>query len=379
MQSLLILFTLFLLPGVPKLTRIKQASTNALNDEKVPLPLPPKCGDGGEPSVDDSETPIVPLSRMQFALVIIAIALAVFLMALDESIIATAIPKITDRFHSLQDVAWYGSAYMLTMCSFQLHYGKLYTYFSSKTILLVSVGVFELGSVVCATSQSSTALIVGRAVAGSGAGGIVSGAFIIISRIVPMRERPMYTAVVGSIYGVASVAGPLLGGVITDSHLTWRWYVLGLFPTLVNLHDANKIYARCFYLNLPFGAFSVLIIVFLYHSPKDQSAKEYTGMEILKRMDPLGFILLVGTIVCLVLALQFSGSSGWKNPRVIILLVLVGVLLLAFAAVQVWLQEHATLPPRIIKNRQVLASSFFAMTIDGSFYGLSYYVSICSL
>lgn len=120
----------------------------------------------------------------------------------------------------------------------------------------------------------------------------------------------------------------------------------------------------------------MLIIVFLYHPPKDQSQKDYSAIEILKRMDPLGFVLLVGTIVCLVLALQFSGSSSWSNPRVIVLLVLVGVLLLAFAAVQVWLQERATLPPRIIKQRQVIASSFFAMTIDGSFYGLSYYVSI---
>ena len=220
MESLLMQFTLLLLPNVPELTRMKQTSTKTLNNEKVPLP--PKCGEGREPVI---ETPVAPLSRMQFGLVIIAIALAVFLMALDESIIATAIPKITDDFHSLQDVAWYGSAYMLTMCSFQLHYGKLYTYFSSKTILLTSVGIFELGSLVCATSPSSIALIVGRAIAGSGAGGIVSGAFIIISRIVPMQERPMYTAIVGSIYGLASVAGPLLGGVITDSHLTWRWYV----------------------------------------------------------------------------------------------------------------------------------------------------------
>jgi len=107
----------------------------------------------------------------------------------------------------------------------------LHTYFSSKKVLLVSVSIFELGSLICATSQSSATLIAGRAIAGSGAGGIVVGSLIIISKTVPVQERPTYTAAVGSIYGIASICGPLLGGVITDSPLTWRWYAP--FPSLV--------------------------------------------------------------------------------------------------------------------------------------------------
>lgn len=175
-----------------------------------------------EPSSESEE---VPLGRMQLTLITISLALTVFLVALDEAIIATAIPKITDHFHSLKDVGWYGSAYFLTMCCFQLHYGKLHTYFSSKNVLLVSVSIFELGSLICATSQSSAILITGRAIAGSGAGGIVVGSLIIISKTVPIQERSTYTAAVGSIYGIASIVGPLLGGVITDSRLTWRWFV----------------------------------------------------------------------------------------------------------------------------------------------------------
>lgn len=112
---------------------------------------------------------------MQLILIIISLAPTVLLVALDEAIIATAIPKITYHFHTLRDVGWYGSAYFLTMCCFQLHYGKLHTHLSSKTVILVSIGIFEIGSLVCATSPSSAILVVGRAIAGSGAGGIVIG------------------------------------------------------------------------------------------------------------------------------------------------------------------------------------------------------------
>lgn len=167
----------------------------------------------------ENET-VIQVDRKRMATLSIAMALAVFLFALDETIIATAIPKITDQFHSLDDVGWYGSAYLLTMCCFQLHYGKFYKLFSTKTVFLVSIAIFELGSLLCAVSPNSSALIVGRALSGSGACGIMSGVLIIISKTVPLRERSIYSAGIGSIRGVAGVAGPLLGGVITDSYLT---------------------------------------------------------------------------------------------------------------------------------------------------------------
>ena len=168
--------------------------------------------------------PEIQVDRKQMAILSIAMALAVFLFALDETIIATAIPKITDQFHSLADVGWYGSAYLLTMCCFQLHYGKFYKLFSTKAVFLVSISIFELGSLLCAVSPNSSTLIVGRALSGSGACGIMSGVLIIVSKMVPLRERALYSAGIGSIRGVAGVAGPLLGGVITDSVLTWRWF-----------------------------------------------------------------------------------------------------------------------------------------------------------
>lgn len=105
---------------------------------------------------------------------------------------------------------------MLTTASLQLVYGKLYTYFSIKWVFLIGIFIFELGSLICGVAPNSVALIIGRAIAGSGAAGIFSGSLIIIAYTVPLTKRPLYTSLIGAMYGVASVAGPLLGGAFTD-------------------------------------------------------------------------------------------------------------------------------------------------------------------
>ena len=106
---------------------------------------------------------------------------AVFLVALDQTIISTAIPKITDDFNSITDIGWYGSSYLLTATAFQPTYGKIYTIFSIKWVFLMAIGVFELGSLICAVAPSSAVLIVGRAIAGIGVGGIFSGGTVILA------------------------------------------------------------------------------------------------------------------------------------------------------------------------------------------------------
>ncbi len=150
--------------------------------------------------------------------------------------------EITDDFHSLDDVSWYGSAYFLCICAFQLVFGKLYTISPVKWVYLVVIGIFKVGNIVSTSASSSNALIVGRAVAGLGSAGILSGAILIVAYSVPLRKRPIFTGFVGAMYGVALVAGPLMGGAFTDNpSLGWPW---------------------CFWINLPLGAVTIFFILF---------------------------------------------------------------------------------------------------------------------
>ena len=166
---------------------------------------------------------------LRLAIIIIGLELAVLCVALDNTIIATAIPRITDDFHALSDVGWYGSAYLLTLSAFQLFFGRLYNIFNIKWTFLIALFIFELGSLVCGVAPNSMALIVGRAVAGLGSAGLFSGSMIILAFTTPLEKRPLYTSLITAIYGIASVVGPLLGGVFAD-HATWRWYWQPISP-----------------------------------------------------------------------------------------------------------------------------------------------------
>ena len=130
----------------------------------------------------------------------------------DQNIISTAIPRITDEFHSLDDIGWYGSAYLLSMCSFQLLMGKVYKFYPAKPVFLTGITLFEVGSAVCGGAPSSKAFIVGRAIAGLGASGMFSGMMVVMFHTVPLQQRPIYQGAFGAIFAIASVVGPLVGG-----------------------------------------------------------------------------------------------------------------------------------------------------------------------
>ncbi|OQE41981.1 hypothetical protein PENCOP_c004G09042 [Penicillium coprophilum] len=303
-----------------------------------------------ETPADEEEYP----NAWKLTLISIALCLCVFCVALDNTIIATAIPKITDQFNSLEDVGWYGSSYLLTTCAVSLMFGKLYTFYSIKWIYLSALCIFEIGSLVCAVTPTSVGLICGRAIAGLGAAGLFSGSILIISKSVPLVKRPMYTGIVGAMFGIANVAGPLMGGAFTD-HLTWRW---------------------CFYINLPFGAVTFLFVFFFFQAPK-AILKKNTFKEQLKELDLIGTFFFLPSIISLLLALQWGGTKyPWSNGRIIGLFVVFGVLGLIFIGIEIWAGDRATVPPRLIKNRNVWGAAWYALAIGASFFVFTFYLPI---
>lgn len=242
------------------------------------------------------------------------------------------------------------------MCTFQLLMGKVYKQYPVKPVFMAGVFLFEVGSAICGAAPSSAVFILGRAVAGLGASGMITGTMVIMSHTLPLQQRPAWQGAFGAIFAIASVIGPLVGGAFTNN-VTWRW---------------------CFYLNLPVGAVSLLVTLFILQVPNQKlEPRADTFVGRVKQLDIFGSLISFPAIICLVLALQWGGTTyAWDNVRIIVLLVLTGILWISFIGVQVWKKEAATVPPRIVKNRSVLGAMWFALFNNASMMVMVYYLPI---
>ncbi|KAJ7062898.1 MFS general substrate transporter [Mycena amicta] len=265
------------------------------------------------------------LPQNNLLLVFIALMMTAFLAALDQTIVATALPTIVAELGGGKDYSWVGSSYLIAAAALSPAYGKLSDIFGRKKVLYPSIVIFLVGSALCGAAKSMTWLIVARAVQGIGGGGIQQMVQVVIGDIISLEDRGTYGSFVGAMWGIAGVVGPLVGGALTD-HVSWRW---------------------CFWINLPTGGVAGLLLFFFLNLNPHQGR---TFREHVRQFDFVGLFLFVGGVVCLLLGFSQS-QDGWNRAPTIALLVVGFVLILIGVWFESWTSRSPIVPPRLFQTR----------------------------
>jgi len=274
-----------------------------------------------------------------------ALMLGMFLAALDQTIVSTALPTIVGDLGGLDHLSWVVTSYLLASTVSTPLYGKLGDMMGRKPIFLAAILIFLAGSMLAGLSQSMGQLIGFRALQGIGAGGLMVGAQAIIADIVPPRERGRYMGLIGSVFAVASVAGPLLGGFLVDS-LSWRWV---------------------FYVNLPIGALAVLIVVTRLHLHTP---------TVRHKIDLVGAGLLSAGVALLILVTTWGGSEYAWGSATIIGLTIAGVLSLAAFVWQETRAPEPILPLKLFRSRVFAVSNAMGFTIGMAMFGAIVFIPL---
>ncbi|KIM97836.1 hypothetical protein OIDMADRAFT_203035 [Oidiodendron maius Zn] len=293
---------------------------------------------------------------MKALLILGAVTGACFILLLDTSIISTAIPRITNQFHSLPDIGWYGSAYLLANCALQPMTGKIYSKFSAKWVFMLFLGIFELGSLLCGVATSSKMLIVGRAVAGMGGSGITNGALTIIALCAPMEKRPVYIGIMMGISQLGIMIGPLIGGAVTQ-YATWRW---------------------CFYINLPAGAIVAGFLFFIHiPRPKHQVPITLGIRNLFDGLDFIGFLLFAPAAIMFLLALEWGGNAyRWNSATVIGLFCGAAGAFAIFLSWEYRIGDTAMIPFSMMKKKITFSSCITMFFLAANLITTSYYMAI---
>ncbi|KWU45775.1 MFS general substrate transporter [Rhodotorula sp. JG-1b] len=288
------------------------------------------------------------IPKNNLPVVLFAISLSMFLAALDQTIVSTALSTISRELDGTTgSLSWVSGAYLLMITALAPCSGKISDYFGRKVVLYSAIVIFIIGSALCGAAQNIIWLCVCRGIQGLGGGGIVQMSQIIISDITPLESRAKYTGVVGATWGVAACIGPLLGGVFTEK-ASWRW---------------------CFFVNLPCGAIALaLLVFFLKLNPPNPPKLSF----LLSNFDFAGLGLLVSGLVVLLVGFT-SGEASWSSAQTIACLV-VGIVILGLAiCVELKTKRSPIIPPRLFRIRTSAGLLLGCFLHSFSFISLSYY------
>ena len=278
------------------------------------------------------------LSHKQILVILGGLMAGMFLAALDQSIVGTALPRIVSDFNSLDKLSWVVTAYLLTSTASTPLWGKISDLYGRRPLFIAAIVTFLAGSVLSALSQNIEELIGFRAVQGLGAGGLMSLAFATIGDVIPPRERGKYMGYFGAVFGLSSVAGPLLGGLLTDGP-GWRWI---------------------FWINLPIGLVALGIVAAVLKLPHVKRSH---------KIDYLGAAIVTGAVTTLLLAVSWSGpNNGWGNATTIGLLVAAVVLAVVFVLVELRVSEPI-IPMDLFKGRIFSGYAGYAFLLGFAMFG----------
>jgi EmrB/QacA subfamily drug resistance transporter len=268
-----------------------------------------------------------------------------FIAAIDQTIVATALPAIVTDLGGIRYLSWIIVGYLLTSTASTPLWGKIGDLFGRRMMFQTAIGVFLIGSLMCGLAPTMLILIVGRLVQGIGGGGLYALCFGIVGDLVPPRQRGKYIGYFAGMFAVAGVIGPLVGGVITD-HIGWRWI---------------------FTINVPIGIASLVVVALTLHLPSTRRDA---------RLDLVGAPLLVAGVVCLVLGSAWGGDQyAWDSPHIIGLAIAAVVLLALFVLWEVRVEEPI-LPMRLFRNPVVAVLFALSFLMGPIFYAAGSFVPL---
>src|SRR5215468_1681131 len=306
----------------------------------------PQAKSGGKPHTKPRKLEPPVLSHPEIRAIVLGIMLAMFLGALDQTIVATALPTIGRHFGNLDDLSWVVTAYLLTGTAVTPLYGKLADIYGRRILMLSAIGIFVIGSVACALAPSMTALVLARAFQGLGGGGLMALAQTIIADIVSPRERGRYQGYIGAVFAVSSIGGPVLGGFLTE-HINW---------------------SLIFWINLPLGLVALGMTSSVLRRVPFRPRKH--------KLDIIGAVLMMSAAIALLLALSWGGRRfEWISPQTGALLLTSAILWGLFAWRLVSIREPF-LPLTVLGNPVVRCAALAGACNMGTLVGMTIFVPL---